>query len=160
VLVICNSTSASSQAIHQITQNIGGSHLPQTGYSLAYSIGEIFISSDNASLNSGFLESMPSLIIVTNRSTSISSQELSIVPNPIQTSFTLKTNFRQSGELQFQITGVLGNKKYLSPKLDILGTSIYNMNIESYPSGMYFITVIFKNINGLTQLGTYKVVKL
>ena len=64
------------------------------------------------------------------------------------------------GDLQFQIIDVQSNQKYISQGLRIQGNYEQLMNIENYPSGVYYLKVLFKPSNGSSQGGVYKIIKL
>lgn len=154
-----------AQTISPVIQNIGGSIGQQSEYRLDFSIGELssiqyFVSPNNSTLSTGFFQSFTSLVTGINNIAIIESNQVNITPNPVLNIFKIKTFFQKPGDIQFQIIDVLSNQKYISQSLRIQGNYEQLINIEKYPSGVYYIKVFFKPTNGVSQGGVFKIIKL
>lgn len=165
LIIIFIASKTQAQTTSPVTQNVGGSVGSQMGYSLDYSVGELssiayFVSPNNSTLSTGFFQSFTPLVTGINDITIIPSDQVNITPNPVQNIFKVKTFFQKPGELQLQIIDVQSNQKYISQAMKIQGYYEQLMNIENYPSGVYYIKVLFKSSVGVSQGGVYKIIKL
>lgn len=161
-------TISSAQSTTPIVQNVGGNIGLQTGLNLNYSIGELasiayLVAPNNSSLSTGFLHSFGQFGMIftgVNDLASIAHDQVSILPNPVLTSFKLKTYFQKSGQLQFQIMDAQSNVKYASESINTSGIFEKQINILYYPPGVYYIKLLFKANNGAGQSGVFKIIKL
>ena len=155
-----------SQSITPLTLNIAGFTTTQNGYSLTISTGETisitnFIAPNGVSLNSGFLQNNPPIVTgIDEIMSKISSDEVTITPNPADEFTYLNTRFISTGQIQFQILDIGSKLLFRSQAFNAINDRRTKIDLSNYPSGLYYVLVFFKPISGNTKTGIYKIVKL
>ncbi len=169
LFLICfclNYLSLSAQSISPFTLNIAGFTSQQNGYALTISTGEAisitnFTSPNGASLNSGFLQNNPPIVTGLEELLSkIGANEVSITPNPTNSVTNLIYNFKIPGQLQYQILDIGSKILYRGQSQKVFGTNHNQIELATYPDGIYYIQVFFKPNSGIPKTGIYKIVKL
>jgi hypothetical protein len=156
----------SAQSITPFTVNIAGFTVQNNGYALTISAGETisitnFTSPNGVSLNSGFLQNNPPIVTSINDVyAKIGTDEVIITPNPTKFKSNMYVNFKQNGSFQFQIIDVASKLLYRSASTIYLNNKVTNIDLTTYPSGVYYIQLLFKPIDGSIKSGIYKIVKL
>ena len=86
--------------------------------------------------------------------------QITIAPNPTTNLVHFKGQFMQSGKLSIQVMDAKSSV-LLTHEAGIIITN-YEKDIfmDSYASGIFYIKVFFKPINGLAKTGIYKIIKL
>ena len=137
------------------------------GYSNNYewSIGEStsiknFISS-GYSLNTGVLQPTSNLVTSIIETGPIAfGTQITIGPNPTTNLLHFKANFKQPGNLSFQLIDTKSSILYFENAGTIFNNYTKDIAMENYPSGIFYIKVFFKPNNGVTKTGIYKIIKL
>ena len=157
---------SNGQSITPFTINIAGFSAKQDGYSLTISTGEAisitnFKAPNGASLNSGFLQNNPPLVLgIEDVLSKFSANEVSITPNPTSAITNLMTNFRVIGQLQFQILDNGSKLLFRSQSHSSFSAKQIKIDMSVYVAGVYYIQVFFKSENTFTKTGIYKIIKL
>lgn len=137
------------------------------GYSSTFewSIGEStsianFITS-GYKLNTGVLQPMTNLVtgIIESGPNAFGTQ-ITIGPNPTSNFLHIKANFKQVGNLSFQIIDAKSSILFFEDAGIIFNTYNKDITIENYPSGIFYIKVFFKPNSGIAKTGIYKIIKL
>jgi hypothetical protein len=155
-----------AQNLSSSVQNIGGQSRNATiECALVYSIGEMasiqnFIGTNNYHLSTGFLQSFTPIVTGVNELISIPNASLSIAPNPTSQFIQIQTQFSQLGILQFQLMDMRSKIRYQLPPISINGNFQKRVDLNEYPSGVYFIKVQFQPSRGPAQQSVYKIIKL
>jgi len=155
-----------AQSITPFTVNVAGFTVQNSGYTLTISTGETisitnFTSPNGVSLNSGFLQNNPPIVTSINDVYSkIGTDEVIIIPNPTKFKSNMYINFKQSGTFQFQIIDVASKLLYRSSSTIYFNNKVTNIDLTTYTSGVYYIQLLFKPIDGSIKSGTYKIIKL
>lgn len=155
-----------SQSIKPFTINIAGFTSNQISTTLTVSIGETlsitnFKSANGESLNSGFIQYNPPIIkVIDEQFTRIGENEVTITPNPTNSTSILATNFNIPGQFQYQILDVGSNLLFRSQPLNGLMFNETILNFSNNPPGIYYVMIFFKPISGISKKGIYKIVKL
>jgi hypothetical protein len=155
-----------SQSITPFTINIAGFTATQNGYSLTVSTGETisitnFKAPNGESLSSGFLQNNPPLVTgIEDLLSRIGDNEVSISPNPTNTTTNLITNFAVPGQMQFQILDLNSKILYRSKAQSAITVKRTEVALTNYPAGVYYILVFFKPSIGNSKTGIYKIIKL
>jgi hypothetical protein len=154
-LIIC------AQSITPYTFNNGGGSASSIEWSIGESVSIANFITSGYSLNTGVLQPMTSIVTAINEfGPAVFGHQITISPNPTTDLVHLKGQFNQMGRLSFQV---------IDSKSSILlnheaGTNIisYEKDIfmDHYPSGIFYIKVIFKPTNGIIKTGIFKIVKL
>ena len=144
-----------------IFNNIGG-----FSPSMEWNIGEgvsvtSFKSSNGFSLNTGGLQPLTNIVTSINEyGPAVFGDQILLGPNPAINFLHIKARFKELGNLSLQL---------LDERLAIVltketGTQFYQFDtdliLQQYPSGIYYMRVYFKPINGQVKIGIYKIVKL
>jgi len=166
LLVFCTFSNVKAQSITPFTLNIGGFDGAQSGYSLTISTGETisitdFKSPNGVGLSSGFLQNNPPLVTgIEEVNTPFGPNEIKITPNPVQTKTQLLVDINGGGQLQYQLFDIGSKLMYRSQAFTIYGYMQGQLDFSNYPTGQYYVQVIFKPITGKVKSGIYKIIKL
>jgi len=150
-----------AQSITPYTFNNGGGSASSIEWSIGESVSIANFITSGYSLNTGVLQPMTSIVTAINEfGPAVFGHQITISPNPTTDLVHLKGQFNQMGRLSFQV---------IDSKSSILlnheaGTNIisYEKDIfmDHYPSGIFYIKVIFKPNYGIIKTGVFKIVKL
>ena len=150
-----------AQSITPYTFNNGGGSASSIEWSIGESVSIANFITSGYSLNTGVLQPMTSIVTAINEfGPAVFGHQITISPNPTTDLVHLKGQFNQMGRLSFQV---------IDSKSSVLltheaGTNIisYEKDIfmDHYPSGIFYIKVIFKPNYGIIKTGVFKIVKL
>jgi hypothetical protein len=166
LILVIISSNVKAQSITPFTLNIGGFDGVQGGYSLTISTGETisitdFKSPNGVGLSSGFLQNNPPLVTgIEELNTPFGPKEIKITPNPVQTKTQLLVDITGGGQLQYQILDIGSKLLYRSQAFTIYGYMQQPLDFSNYPTGQYYVQVVFKPITGKVKSGIYKIIKL
>ena len=166
ILFLCYGVQSKAQSITPSTINIGGFDATQGGYSLTISTGETisitdFKSPNGVGLSSGFLQNNPPLVTnVEELNTPFGPNEIKITPNPVQTKTQLSVAISGGGQLQYQVYDIGSKLLYRSQTFTIYGYNQNPLDFSTYPTGQYYVQVVFKPVTGKVKSGIYKIIKL
>jgi hypothetical protein len=154
-LIIC------AQSITPYTFNNGGGSALSIEWSIGESVSIANFTTSNYMLNTGLLQPLTNLVTSINEyGPVVYGHQITISPNPTTDLVHLKGQFNQMGRLSFQV---------IDSKSSVLLTHEAGTNITSYekdifldhyPSGIFYIKVIFKPTNGIIKTRIFKIVKL
>lgn len=74
----------------------------------------------------------------------VSEEKLIVYPNPTSGQVTVKINFQESGNLEFRLFNSMGENIYSRQSDAKTGNELYNIDLKSFPTGVYFLEVIFQ----------------
>jgi len=150
-----------AQSITPYTFNNGGGSASSIEWSIGESVSIANFTTPNYMFNTGLLQPLTNVVTSINEyGPVVYGHQITISPNPTTDLVHLKGQFNQMGRLSFQV---------IDSKSSILltheaGTNIisYEKDIfmHNYPSGIFYIKVIFKPTNGIIKTGVFKIVKL
>ncbi len=166
IFLCCIIFNTKAQSVTPFTLNIAGFTSTQAGYSLTVSTGETisitnFVSANGVSLNSGFLQNNPPIITgIEDINNPFSTNEIRIIPNPVNTITNIYTDLIGIGQIQYQIMDVSSKLLYRSQSLTNIGSMLNQINLSNFPTGQYYIEVIYKPISGKAKSGIFKIIKL
>jgi hypothetical protein len=154
-IIIC------AQSITPYTFNNGGGSASSIEWSIGESVSIANFTTPNYLFNTGLLQPLTNVVTsINDYGPVVYGTQITISPNPTTDLVHLKGQFNQMGRLSFQV---------IDSKSSILltheaGTNIisYEKDIfmHNYPSGIFYIKVIFKPTNGIIKTGVFKIVKL
>lgn len=154
-IIIC------AQSITPYTFNNGGGSASSIEWSIGESVSIANFTTPNYFLNTGLLQPLTNIVTSINEyGPVVYGHQITISPNPTTDLVHLKGQFNQIGRLSFQV---------IDSKSSVLltheaGTNIisYEKDIfmHNYPSGIFYIKVIFKPLYGVIKTGVFKIVKL
>ena len=166
ILFMCYGVQSKAQSITPFTINIGGFDATQGGYSLTISTGETisitdFKSPNGVGLSSGFLQNNPPLVTgIEELNTPFGPNEIKITPNPVETKTQLSVAIPGGGQLQYQVFDIGSKLLYRSQTFTIYGYIQNPLDFSNYPTGQYYVQVVFKPVTGKVKSGIYKIIKL
>lgn len=150
-----------AQSITPYTFNNGGGSASSIEWSIGESVSIANFTTPNYFLNTGLLQPLTNIVTSINEyGPVVYGHQITISPNPTTDLVHLKGQFNQIGRLSFQV---------IDSKSSVLltheaGTNIisYEKDIfmHNYPSGIFYIKVIFKPLYGVIKTGVFKIVKL
>jgi hypothetical protein len=154
-LIIC------AQSITPYTFNNGGGSASSIEWSISESVSIANFTTPNYLLNTGLLQPLTNVVTSINEyGPVVYGHQITISPNPTTDLVHLKGQFNQMGRLSFQVI----DSKSSILLTDEGGTNVstYEKDIfmDNYPSGIFYIKVIFKPTNGIIKTGVFKIVKL
>ena len=154
-IIIC------AQSITPYTFNNGGGSASSIEWSIGESVSIANFTTPNYLLNTGLLQPLTNVVTsINDYGPVVYGHQITISPNPTTDLVHLKGQFNQMGRLSFQ---VIDSKSSVLLTHDA-GTNIisYEKDIfmDHYPSGIFYIKVIFKPTNGIIKTGIFKIVKL
>jgi len=154
-IIIC------AQSITPYTFNNGGGSASSIEWSIGESVSIANYTTPNFLLNTGLLQPLTNIVTSINEyGPVVYGHQITISPNPTTDLVHLKGQFNQMGRLSFQV---------IDSKSSILltheaGTNIIRYEkdifIDHYPSGIFYIKVIFKPNYGIIKTVVFKIVKL
>jgi hypothetical protein len=154
-IIIC------AQSITPYTFNNGGGSASSIEWSIGESVSIANFTTPNFLLNTGLLQPLTNVVTsINDYGPVVYGHQITISPNPTTDLVHLKGQFNQMGRLSFQV---------IDSKSSVLLTHEAGINIISYekdilmhnyPSGIFYIKVIFKPTNGIIKTGIFKIVKL
>jgi len=154
-IIIC------AQSITPYTFNNGGGSASSIEWSIGESVSIANFTTPNYLLNTGLLQPLTNVVTsINDYGPVVFGHQITISPNPTTQLVHLKGQFNQMGRLSFQV---------IDSKSSILlnheaGTNIISYEkdifLDNYPSGIFYIKVIFKPTNGIIKTGVFKIVKL
>ena len=150
-----------SQSITPHTLNNGGGSATSIEWSMGESVSIANFSNPNYFLNTGVLQPMTTVVTAINEfGPAVYGSQITIGPNPTSHLVHFKGNFNQSGSLSIQLMDAKSSVILTQEAGTNLNHYEKDIFIDSYPSGIYYMKVLFKPINGLVKIGVYKIIKL
>jgi flavorubredoxin len=86
--------------------------------------------------------------------------QITIGPNPTNNLLHIKARFNQAGSLSFQLIDAKSTIVFTQEAGTIFSSYEKDIFMENYPSGVFYMKVYFKPINGNAKTGIYKIIKL
>jgi hypothetical protein len=150
-----------SQSITPFSLNNGGGSASSIEWSIGESVSIANFITPNFLLNTGLLQPFTNVVTFINEyGPVVYGHQITISPNPTTNLVHLKGQFNEMGRLSFQ---VIDSKSFVLLTHEA-GTNVssYEKDIllDNYPSGIFYIKVIFKPNYGIIKTGIFKIVKL
>ena len=160
-LLLLSTSILSAQSITPYVLNNGGGYSSSMEWNIGESVSIANFIASGYSLNTGGLQPMTTIVTFINEyGPAVFGTQITIGPNPTNNLLHIKARFSEIGNLSFQLidskSSIIHTQEvgmiYSSYEKDIL--------MEKYPSGVFYIKIIFKSIAGNLKTGVYKVIKL
>ena len=156
--------SYSQSVTPQILNSTGGTNF-FTFYRYEWSFGEATsiatLSGGNITVTAGVLQPGTHNPATVNNNTAWGKDEIKILPNPVQNMLEIDFLSKQQGNVTMTLLDESG-KQITRTSFMYYGTgSIQKMNVSTYPSGAYFLTILLDPINtSVKKLSSFKVMIL
>jgi hypothetical protein len=161
VYILFLATQTSAQTISIYTFNNGGGFNNSSEWSIGESVSIAHFTNAGYSLNTGVLQP------ITNLSTGINEygpivfgHQVTIGPNPTSNILHVKAIFSEPGNISFQLIDSKSNLVLNQQPIVIYNSYEKDFVLEKLPSGIFYMKVYFKPINGKVKIGVYKIIKL
>lgn len=160
-LLLISTSFLSAQSITPYALNNGGGYSTSMEWNIGESVSIANFIASGYSLNTGGLQPMTTIVTFINEyGPAVFGTQITIGPNPTSNLLHIKARFNEIGNLSFQLidskSSIIHTQEvgmiYSSYEIDIL--------MKKYPSGVFYIKIIFKSIAGNLKTGVYKVIKL
>ena len=86
--------------------------------------------------------------------------QITIGPNPTSNILHIKARFTQAGSLTYQLLDAKSTIVFTQEAGTIFSSYEKDILVENYPSGVFYMKVLFKPISGIIKTGIYKIIKL
>ena len=150
-----------AQSITPNTLNNGGGSVSIMDWNMGESVSIANFSTPNYFLNTGVLQPMTSIVTAINEyGPAVYGNQIMIGPNPTTNLVHFKGNFTQAGKLSIQVIDAKSSAILTHEAGTIISSYEKDIFMDSYPSGIFYIKVLFKPSNGLAKTGIYKIIKL
>lgn len=150
-----------SQSLTPTALNNGGGTGLGMEWSMCESVSIAYFSTPNLFLTTGVLQ--PNTSIVTGLSEfgpSVFGNEIKMGPIPVIDKLFIKADFKQMGNLSFQIMDAQSALLKTIEAGTIFSSYEKELELGSYTSGIFYIRVIFTSVKGSLKSGIYKIIKL
>ena len=150
-----------AQSITPNTLNNGGGTMANMDWNMGESVSIANFSTPNYFLNTGVLQPMTSIVTAINEyGPAVYGNQIMIGPNPTTNLVHFKGNFTQAGNLSIQVIDAKSSVILTHEAGIIISSYEKDIFMDSYPSGIFYIKVLFKPTTGLAKTGIYKIIKL
>ena len=161
ITFLSNFTEAKAQSITPYTYNNGGGYFSAMEWSIGESVSIANFIASGYSLNTGVLQPMTSIVTAINEyGPALFGTQINIGPNPTTNLLHIKARFNQAGSLSFQLIDAKSTIVFTQEAGTIFSSYEKDIFMENYPSGVFYMKVYFKPINGNAKTGIYKIIKL
>jgi hypothetical protein len=161
ITFLSNFTEAKAQSISPYTFNNGGGYFSAMEWSIGESVSIANFLASGYSLNTGILQPMTSIVTAINDfGPAVFGTQITIGPNPTNNLLHIKARFNQAGSLSFQLIDAKSTIVFTQEAGTIFSSYEKDIFMENYPSGVFYMKVYFKPINGNAKTGIYKIIKL
>jgi hypothetical protein len=151
----------SAQSITPYTFNNGGGSSTSIEWSIGESVSIANFTTPNFLLNTGLLQPLTNVVTsINDYGPVVYGHQITISPNPTTDLVHLKGQFNQMGRLSFQVIDSKSSVLLIHEAGTNVSTYEKDIFIHNYPSGIFYIKVIFKPTNGIIKTGIFKIVKL
>jgi len=149
------------QVISPNTLNNGGGYSSSIEWSIGESVSIANFITPNFLLNTGLLQPLTNVVTSINEyGPAVFGTQITIGPNPTSNLLHIKARFNELGNLSFQLVDAKSAIVFTQEEGTILSSYDKDILMENYPSGIFYIKVIFKPNYGIIKTGVFKIVKL
>lgn len=163
LILLCLQTQAQYKEPQVI--NAGGGYYTQGNLLIDWSFGEMLSiqtlnSNSGFIVTTGFLQSKVDAVTPFNPIGSADSNKIFAGPNPTNSIIAIRSTVIEAGRIQIVLTNEYGK---VLQKIEEMYEGIgyqKQLNIATYPSGLYFVFVTYLNGGHPMKTATYKIIKL
>ena len=150
-----------AQTISPQAMNNGGGYSSSIEWSIGESVSIANFITLGYSLNTGVLQPMTSIVTAINEyGPAVHGNQITIGPNPTSNILHIKARFTQAGSLTYQLLDAKSTIVFTQEAGTIFSSYEKDILMENYPSGVFYMKVLFKPISGIIKTGIYKIIKL
>lgn len=161
ILFLVTTPKAFGQQLTPITINNGGGTGMGSEWSMGESVSIAYFTTPGFFLSTGVLQPLSSVVTGINEfGPAVFGNDIIVGPNPTISKIHLKASFTQMGTLSIQILDAKSTLLKLIEAGTIFSTYEKSLDLETYPSGILYLRVLYKPNNGILKSGIYKIIKL
>ena len=150
-----------SQSITPYTLSNGGGSSATMEWSMGESVSIANFLTSGYSLNTGVLQPLTSIVTAINEyGPAVFGNQIIIGPNPTSNLLHIKARFNQAGTLSLQLLDAKSAIVFTEEAGTIFSSYEKDILMENYPSGVFYMKVLFKPNTGAAKKGIYKIIKL
>jgi hypothetical protein len=154
-IIIC------AQSITPYTFNNGGGSASSIEWSIGESVSIANFTTPNYFLNTGLLQPLTNVVTsINDYGPAVYGTQITIGPNPTSNILHIKARFTQAGSLTYQLLDAKSTIVFTQEAGTIFSSYEKDILMENYPSGVFYMKVLFKPISGIIKTGIYKIIKL
>jgi hypothetical protein len=153
------------QSIKPYILNMGGGAGTSSSAQAIWSIGESSMigsfSSSSLQFNAGILQ--PNIDVVTslpNLGSKIFGNQITISPNPSYDDIQIKFNMNVTGTANVSIYNTASQLVKAITIKSIAAFQLFTYKLNDLPSGSFFLKLNYQSLNGKSEEGTYKIIRL
>ncbi len=161
ILLIFKVNTGHAQLVTPSTVNSGGGFATAMEWNIGESVSIANFVTATYSLNTGVLQpSSSSVTAIDPTGALLLGNQITIGPNPTTNVLHIKAKLKELGNLSFKLTDAKSALVF-SKEVAITSSSYENdIPMEQYASGLFFLSVYFKPVNGNAKTAIYKIIKL
>jgi hypothetical protein len=149
------------QSITPQTFNNGGGSIPIMDWSISESVSITSFIAPGYFLITGVLQPNTNLVTsINDYGPVVYGTQITIGPNPTSNILHIKARFTQAGSLTYQLLDAKSTIVFTQEAGTIFSSYEKDILMENYPSGVFYMKVLFKPISGIIKTGIYKIIKL
>ena len=149
------------QSITPQTFNNGGGSIPIMDWSISESVSITSFIAPGYFLITGVLQPNTNLVTsINDYGPVVYGTQITIGPNPTSNLLHIKARFTQAGSLTYQLLDAKSTIVFTQEAGTIFSSYEKDILMENYPSGVFYMKVLFKPISGIIKTGIYKIIKL
>ena len=150
-----------AQSITPYTLNNGGGSAANMEWSMGESVSIAHFAATNYFLNTGLLQPMTSVVTAINEyGPIVFGSQITIGPNPTSNLLHIKARFNVMGNLSIHLMDAKLAIVFKHEAGTIFSSFEKDILLDQYASGVLYVKVFFKPINGISKTGIYKIIKL
>ncbi len=154
-----------TQSIKLSTLNNGGNSLNTASMNFEWSLGESALvgSFMNGTSIFTFGVLQPMTHVITGFSEidgTVLGNSIQILPNPTFGPIEIVSNFMQFGTIYYRILNSTSELKIQNRYTVFLNKQVHGLSINQFPSGIYYLNIVFVPQIGTSKMGIFKIVKL
>lgn len=130
-------------------------------WSMGESVSIAHFAATNFFLNTGLLQPMTSVVTAINEyGPIVFGSQITIGPNPTSNLLHIKARFNEMGNLSIHLMDAKLAIVFKHEAGTIFSSFEKDILLDQYASGVLYVKVFFKPINGISKTGIYKIIKL
>ena len=161
LLLFCNCDKLAAQSVTPQALNNGGGSVIMLEWSMGESVSIAHFTGPTYNLNTGVLQPLTTIVTSINDvRSSFFGNEILVGPNPTIDKIQFKASLLRSGNLTIRVIDAKSSILQIHESGIQFGKYEKEISLEGYPSGVFYISVLFKSLIGENKSGTYKIIKL
>lgn len=152
---------ANAQSITPHILNNGGGFATSMEWSIGEGVSIAPFLAGGLALNTGVLQPMTSVVTGINEyGPAVFGNQIMVGPNPVSSLLHFKARLSQVGNLSIQLIDAKSTVVYAQEAGFIFSSYDKDIQVQSFPDGIFYLRVYFKPNNSASKIGVYKIIKI